>query len=112
MSLPKFDLAGDLPDARLTSDYRRERLELPGPFHLRYQRCFCVNCGTPFGAAPNETTHVFVLCDNCKDHGKEQIALALCQSCKAEGPPAIEGAIYICDECVTRYGKPPMMEIF
>lgn len=59
-----------LPDSRLLGD-RRARTEviLNG---RRYERCFCVNCGRPWGLVTAEwAAHVLALCDDCCEaHGK------------------------------------------
>ena len=57
-------LFNGFPDARLGGD-RRRRTDAVGPYGMRYDLVFCVNCGANGGAATKDTTHILYLCEGC-----------------------------------------------
>jgi len=60
---------GGLPDSRLSGPRRRATSIIRGG--MKYELCFCANCGRNGGAITADwSPHVFYLCDDCFLAGK------------------------------------------
>jgi len=58
------ELEQQLPDSRLSGARRRATTVIRGG--MKYDRCFCANCGNEGGLISADwSPHVFYICDDC-----------------------------------------------